>query len=360
MPIRILLLADTHLGFDLPLKARVARRRRGHDFQARLEEALAPARGGEVDLVVHGGDVFHRPRVAPCAAFQAFQPLLRVAEAGTPVFLVPGNHERGRIPHVRFVSHPRIHVFDRPRTFALNVRGKTVALAGFPYVRNVRARFTAALAETGWERTGPVGVRLLCVHHCFEGARVEGFTFREAADVVRGADIPSELDAVLTGHVHRRQVLTHDLRGRRLSAPVLYPGSVERTSFAEMREPKGYLLVEVPGVPGARIQWTERPLAARPMKVRELDATPLTPAALERRVRAVVSGVPADAVLRIRVRGRLGAGARRVLGAARLRELAPSTMNLDVVLVDEPKRPRSRRARPSATLSSNRTLFASG
>ncbi len=55
--LRVLLLADTHLGFDLPWKPRVERRRRGPDFFANYRRALAPARRGEVDLVVHGGDV---------------------------------------------------------------------------------------------------------------------------------------------------------------------------------------------------------------------------------------------------------------------------------------------------------------
>ena len=53
--IRVLLLADTHLGFDQPVRPRVERRRRGPDFFANTRLALAPALRGEVDLVVHLG-----------------------------------------------------------------------------------------------------------------------------------------------------------------------------------------------------------------------------------------------------------------------------------------------------------------
>lgn len=53
----ILLLADSHLGFDLPVRPRTERRRRGHDFLANYHRALEPARLGEVDVVVHAGDV---------------------------------------------------------------------------------------------------------------------------------------------------------------------------------------------------------------------------------------------------------------------------------------------------------------
>jgi hypothetical protein len=52
-PLRLLLLADTHLG--LP----------SMEYFASFERALLPALRGEVDLVVHGGDVLYRSRVKP-------------------------------------------------------------------------------------------------------------------------------------------------------------------------------------------------------------------------------------------------------------------------------------------------------
>ena len=58
--LRVLLLADTHLGLDLPLRPRVDRRRRGPDFFANTARALEPALRGEVGLVVHGGDLLYR------------------------------------------------------------------------------------------------------------------------------------------------------------------------------------------------------------------------------------------------------------------------------------------------------------
>jgi DNA-3-methyladenine glycosylase len=45
VPVRILFLADTHLGFDLPERPRVDRRRRGPDFFANFVRALEPASG---------------------------------------------------------------------------------------------------------------------------------------------------------------------------------------------------------------------------------------------------------------------------------------------------------------------------
>jgi DNA repair exonuclease SbcCD nuclease subunit len=55
---------------------------------------------------------------------------------------------------------------------------------------------------------------------------------------VRAGDIPQGFAAVLSGHIHRFQVLHKDLRERPLAAPVFYPGAIERTSFAEKDEKK--------------------------------------------------------------------------------------------------------------------------
>jgi DNA repair protein SbcD/Mre11 len=349
--LRILLVADSHLGFDLPVRPRVERRRRGHDFLRNHVAALAPALAGEVDLVVHAGDVFHRPRVPASLAYQAYHPLLRVADGGVPVFVVPGNHERSRLPHGRLLAHPRVHVFDVPRTFEVEAGGCRVAVSGFPYERRgVRARFRELLDRSGWVR-GEADVRLLCLHQSVEGATVGpgDHVFDRAPDVIRGRDIPAGFAAVLAGHIHRHQVLTADLRSRPLAAPVLYPGSVERTSTAEVAESKGYLVVEVSGPAGPataspaagttrlgttrsvqNVNWGFRLLPARPMIVRELAGAGLDGRSLETAVRAFVGAAPRDAVLRIRVVGEPAPGAAVCLSASRLREWVPETVNLEV------------------------------
>jgi DNA repair exonuclease SbcCD nuclease subunit len=311
---------------------------------------------GEVDAVVHGGDVFHAPRVPRTLAIEAYDALRAVAEGGVPVFVVPGNHERSRLPHPRFALHPGIRVFDAPRAFRIAVRGVRLAFLGFPYVRHdVRRRFGELVSATGW-RPGREDVALLCVHHCFEGAKVgpHGFTFRGARDVVRGADIPEGLAAVLTGHVHRHQVLERDLSGRPLRAPVLYPGSTERTAFAEMGEEKGYLMLELAGDgarPGGMLRgWRFRTLPARPMRVAEVDAEGVSGEAMGRRVDAALAQAPPGAVLRVRVRGHAGPGARSVLSAPSLRSMTPPDMNVDVVFADEPRVRRGRGLAPTRRL----------
>ncbi len=314
--IRVLLLGDTHVGFDTPRRPRVARRRRGPDFLAAYDEALRPAREGRADLVVHGGDLLHRPGLPATLVEAALAPLRAVAELGVPVFLVPGNHERSHIPMSLLSVHPNLHVFQQPDTFAVRVRGVRVAVSGFPFVRRVRGKgFAAPLARTGWGDQ-PADLRLLCIHQAVDGARVSGFTFRNRADVVAAADLPAAFDAVLSGHIHRHQVLTHAPSGRPLAAPVFYAGSVERTSFAERDEVKGALHLSL--APGAPVRWRFRPLETRPMHTVSVRGGPGS----EARVARALAGLAPDAVVRLDVRD----GAPPP--AAALRRVTPPTMNV--------------------------------
>ena len=81
MAVRVLVLSDTHLGFDLPARPRVERRRRGDDFFESFERALSPAERGEADAVVHCGDLFFRSRIPAWLAERVFSRLARMSRS---------------------------------------------------------------------------------------------------------------------------------------------------------------------------------------------------------------------------------------------------------------------------------------
>jgi len=294
--------------------------------------ALLPALSGEVDLVVHGGDLFHRPNADPGLVQMALEPLLEAAEAGAHVALVPGNHERGRIPCPLLSRHPRLHLFHAPGLARLQIRGMQVQVAGFPFVRRVGEAdaFGRAVAATGLHHSGAADVRLLAMHQTVEGARVgpRSYTFRPGRDVIRGDELLHGLAAALSGHIHRRQVLTHDLAGAMLPAPVVYAGSVERTAFAERNEPKGYCMLEfTPDAHGGaltRHRFVRLP--ARPMVLLELDARSRYG---EGELRRKLSCLPPDSVVRVNIRGQ-NPMRPSPFTAARLRQLCPPSMNVDL------------------------------
>jgi DNA repair exonuclease SbcCD nuclease subunit len=200
-----------------------------------------------------------------------------------------------------------------------------------PHVRDCRDEFRARLAETGLLTTEAT-MRLLCVHQAFEGAVVgpSGYTFRRGRDVVPCRYIPEGLAAVVSGHIHRAQVIVNDLAGRPLAAPIVFPGSVERTSFAERDEEKTYVTLSLDG------NASNRPikgvafhrLPARPMCDLLVDASGLGRSEFESVVRRRIDSIPRDAVARIRL---LGADPQALFPACTdswLRLIAPRTMNV--------------------------------
>ena len=233
MSIRVVFFSDTHLGYDFPVRPRLERPRRGPDFFANFQRVLDHASRTRADIVIHGGDFFFRSRLPSLIVDRAYQTLFEFTGNDIPIVIVPGNHERSQLPPSLFLNHPNIHVLDRPRTYRFEIRGESLAVTGFPYLKNVRRGFEAAMSEG--DRLQPTDYRLLCVHHAVDGAVVGpgNFTFRGGADVIDQAQLPAGFDAVLAGHVPRRQVLNYD-------PPVVYCGSIERTSFAEKDEQKGF------------------------------------------------------------------------------------------------------------------------
>jgi len=336
--VRILFLADTHLGYDLPFRPRIKRRRRGPDFFANFERSLNFAFRRRVDAIVHGGDLLYRSKVPPRLVEMAFAPLKRAADAGIPVFLVLGNHERSVIPHRQLAVHPLIYIFDQPRTYAVRLGGVRFAVAGFPFIRNhIRRNFPKILVQTGWQRSR-ADQYLLCMHQCVDGATVGpgNYTFRHAADVIKLSDIPPEFEAVLSGHIHRRQVLTANMQGAPLRTPVFYSGSIERTSFAEKDERKGFFVLDFRSEHrrAALKHWIFHELPTRPMIQLDVAATQMSPVAMCDWIKATLAELPTDSVVKIKVYGKIRKDISRVLTARSLRALAPETQNVSAFPVE--------------------------
>jgi len=345
--IKILFLTDTHLGFDYTFRPRVMRRRRGLDFFRNYERALEPAYQGEVDLVCHGGDIFYRSKVSARLVDMAFEPLRRVADRGVPVYIVPGNHERSMIPFRILAAHSNIFIFERPMCFCVEIRGHRCVLAGFPFIRDgIREKFKRILHKTGW-RDMRAETYILCIHQSVDGCTMgpRNYTFRGGADVVDIHDIPPEFCCVLSGHMHRWQIIDRDLTGMPCATPVLYPGSIERTSFAEKDEKKGYLTLHIDAGDDNEdclFRWKFHELPARPMVQLEFDAYTTGNMRFETWLREKIRSIPEDSIVKLRILGEPSPEVLTVIRAGSIRSIAPQTMNVSVAMPMELFRRQSR------------------
>ncbi len=208
----------------------------------------------------------------------------------------------------------------------------TFALSGFPFARKVKHHFKNLLWQTNYHQYKP-DLHFLCLHQTFEGAKVgpNNFTFRAAADNIPGSEIPSQFDLVLSGHIHRGQQLTHDLDQQTLPAPVVYSGSIERTSFAERYEEKFYVMIKIFPArqkPKSVIEYHQLP--SRPMKKIGLSTYKLKLEDLKAIIQKSLAALDPDSVVQIKIDGPNAETYQRTLSAAYLRSIAPPSMNISL------------------------------
>jgi DNA repair exonuclease SbcCD nuclease subunit len=264
----------------------------------------------------------------------AFEPLKRVADTGIPVYVVPGNHERSSIPYHILAAHPNIFVFDQPRCFQREIDGLRISLAGFPFLRHgIREKFKRVVERIGWKET-QADMHILCMHQSVDGATMgpKNFMFRGGAEVIDIREIPAGFAAVLTGHMHRHQVLQKDLRGKSVATPVLYAGSIERTSFAEKDETKGYMIVELDD--SGEVQWYFHELPTRPMISLEIDLTGMNADTFSAWLRAIVTKIPGNSIVKMKISGQTCGKMTDVLRNESLRSLLPTTVNISVAFTE--------------------------
>ncbi|NQV29640.1 MAG: metallophosphoesterase [Candidatus Marinimicrobia bacterium] len=318
---KILLFADTHLGFDYPIRPRIERRRRGTDFFQNYQHILDTALTEKVDVLLHGGDVFFRSKIPSLIVEKAYEPLLKVLDQGIDIFLVPGNHERSRLPHTPLFHHPKLHLFDRPRTFTVERSNSRIAFGGIPNIRHdVADSFAGAVHSSGIMEVS-AEQKLLCLHQSIENAvvGVQNYKFRKGPDVIGLDQFPAGMDLIVSGHIHRQQILT-SLSG----TPIIYPGSIERTSFAERLESKGYYMIEISE---ARIDIEFRPLSCRPMIEWLLNSCTVDESSFLQQVASRVTELPEDAILRIKCTSE---GQQDLLKIAKVRTLFPTSINVEI------------------------------
>lgn len=235
--VKIIFFSDSHLGFDFPIKPKLDIRRRGEDFFRNNETVLNYAVNNNADLIIHGGDYFFRTKVPQRIVDLAYDQLQKYAEFGIPIIILPGNHESSRLPVSIFTSHKNLFIFSKPSCFSFDINNKKVNIYGFPFFRgDVRTAFPKIVEDFHISKSEN-NINLLLLHQAIDGSKVgpADFTFANNEDVINIKNIPDSVDSVLSGHIHRHQILY-----TKSGTPIIYPGSIERTSFAEKDEIKGF------------------------------------------------------------------------------------------------------------------------
>lgn len=310
--VRVAVLADTHLGYAAKVRTHPATglNERVRDGMLAMRETVDQILAADVDVVVHAGDLFHKPWPAVAEIVWAKRQLDRFAAAGIPVVVSTGNHdaasERGRFPATAAIHDP-----DRGITAVTDPLAvfRPDGLDGLAVT--VLTHYGLARAERLVPDPVDGEVNLLTAH---------GAAMLPGHEVFRCADSPGELPigldiltnpgwaAVALGHYHGQGPLPG--LGRQ---QVWYAGSALRRGFADGPGGRGWLLLQIAA--DGTVTITPQFIAQRPQyDLPVIDAAGLTGDEVHERVRAHLGSVDvADAIVRqvvINVTGTHRAGMR--------------------------------------------------
>ncbi len=272
MPIRLLHMADLHLGVEnygrpdplRGLNSRIA------DFLRCLDAAVEAASG--VDLVVIAGDIYKTCLPTPTVQREFADRVKRLARA-CPTFILTGNHD---VPNaaerassvdifstleVPGVTVERMWGIHRIETAAGPVQIAAQAFlpesklkAGEAFkglsIEETRQKMEQVLCDNiagmadRIERDSPEIPTILACHYTVRGAQLGGYggrtLFLQDVQIPLSVVARPAFDYVALGHIHRHQELNLGQQ-----PPVVYPSSIERVDFSEEKEERGFVLAEV-------------------------------------------------------------------------------------------------------------------
>ncbi len=234
---RILHFSDTHLGFqafDRVTDAGVnAREQDVYDAFERVVDRILAIKP---DIVVHAGDLFHRPSPSNRALTFALEQLRRISKAKIPVVVIAGNHETPKTiynsPILRALRSidgvfPMFGETWEQATFG------NVVVHGVPHINDNR------LLLNELERLVPQPDKFnILLLHTSLGRR---YLMEEYGEQV----FPEAFEAKLAGFQYVALGHWHDCQSVNVHPCAWYSGSTERFSDTEIGTDKGFLLLDV-------------------------------------------------------------------------------------------------------------------
>ncbi|WP_144799892.1 DNA double-strand break repair protein Mre11 [Halorubrum depositum] len=246
---RVIHTGDTHIGY-----AQYHSPVRRQDFLDAFAAVVDDAVDGDVDAVVHAGDLFHDRRPELDDLMGTISVLRRLDDAGVPFLAVVGNHESTR-------GGQWLDLFERLGLATRLGDGPTVvgdtAFYGLDHVPvSRRDDLDYAFADHDAEYAA------LVAHGLFEPF---GYADWDTEEVLAESDVA--FDAMLLGDNHTPDV------AEVADTWVTYPGSTERASASE-REGRGYNLVTFDADAAGgddRVEIRRRALDTRPFVFVDVD-----------------------------------------------------------------------------------------
>lgn len=239
--IKIVFFSDTHLGLDYKVNKN-SKANKGEDYFNNFTSVIQRAKEIKADLLIHGGDLFNKADIHQRVIDRCYDQLYTAADQ-MPCVLIPGNHDKGKLPESLFTSHPNLHIANKDQQFTFEFNNLDIEVSALPFKKSIRKNIIDSL-DSFKKVIRDKKYNILLMHQSIEGAQVGpvNYTFTYSSETISQKQVPSYYDLVLSGHIHRHQII--NIKNEDKTIPFVYSGSTEKTSFAEKGEQKGFVVLE--------------------------------------------------------------------------------------------------------------------
>lgn len=267
MSIQIVHCSDLHLDKNFNISNLERARARKEDLNKSFSRVVEFALQNRPDVFVISGDVFDKISPANAAMVYLTQQIKQLHDASIPVFVIGGNHEVpkfGMFPSLAIdvlSSAGLATVFSGSNNVQkrlLQVGSESICVSG----RSYYTRFEGAnpLKDVSVPLDGDYNV--LLIHGSLQGLSVApSGTVLGDLNPFSAGDIAPGLDYLALGHFHNFFTREHN------DCAIVNPGSLEKLSWAERQDEKGFAWVELHDA-DANVE--RIPLPSRPMDEQEL------------------------------------------------------------------------------------------
>ncbi|MBL8091363.1 MAG: exonuclease SbcCD subunit D [Anaerolineales bacterium] len=248
------------------------------DFLKSLDTIIDTAIEQKVDMVIFAGDAYKDRSPSPTFQREWGKRIMKLSQAQIPTLLLVGNHDIspaiGRahaLQEFKTLQVPFIKVLDKPEFLkSENLWNLPLQVIAMPWVS--RSSFMAVTGETDskeafsrieenigeliqdWldESDSSLPV-ILTAHASIEGAKFGGERLVMLGNdlVLSGSLVKNQkFNYVAMGHIHKPQDVNEGNQ-----PPVVYPGSIERVDFGEIKEDRFFVIAEVEKGKDTKVNW---------------------------------------------------------------------------------------------------------
>lgn len=268
---KILHTADIHIGYESHgrIDPETGLNSRLLDFKYCFQFMVEKALEEDIDAFLFCGDAYYNTNPTTTQQKIFAECLRPISDAGIPIIMITGNHDQpisfGKATSIAIFQYldGNVHLYEQPKIDTIQTKSGALQLIALPWpirskmlskedhrlktpaeIRVFIEEMYIKFVNAAEKQLKPELPTILAAHLTVHGAEMGGSertsTIQHDPTFTVGDLARPYIDYVALGHIHRFQD-----RNEGHHPPVVYSSSIERISYKEKDDQKGFVIVEI-------------------------------------------------------------------------------------------------------------------